>query len=101
MDSFVLIDGLIYHRERHTNSLTVIDREHISLILQHCHEFPYMGHMSEDRTRERVSRTVWWPQWKHEMSESVSSFQRCLTKNTKHGKKYVLIKHIEDLKHPW
>ncbi|MBW0461921.1 hypothetical protein O181_001636 [Austropuccinia psidii MF-1] len=41
-----LIDGLIHHRERHTSALTIIERDHISLILQECHECLYMGHMS-------------------------------------------------------
>ncbi|MBW0549879.1 hypothetical protein O181_089594 [Austropuccinia psidii MF-1] len=58
-----LIDGLLYHREKHTSALTVVDRDHISLILQECHDCPYMGHMSEDRTKERVARTAWWPKW--------------------------------------
>ncbi|MBW0519838.1 hypothetical protein O181_059553 [Austropuccinia psidii MF-1] len=39
---FILIDGLLYHREKHTSSLTIIDRKHISLILQECHDCPYM-----------------------------------------------------------
>ncbi|MBW0574798.1 hypothetical protein O181_114513 [Austropuccinia psidii MF-1] len=47
---FFLIDDLLYHREKHTSALTVVDRDYISLILQACHDFPYMGHMSEDRT---------------------------------------------------
>ncbi|MBW0499144.1 hypothetical protein O181_038859 [Austropuccinia psidii MF-1] len=58
-----LIDGLIYHREKHTSALTGIDRDHISIILQECHDFPYMRHMSEDRTKGRVARTAWWPKW--------------------------------------
>ncbi|MBW0547569.1 hypothetical protein O181_087284 [Austropuccinia psidii MF-1] len=58
-----LIDGLLYHREKHTSALTIIDRDHISLILQECHDCPYMGHMSEDRTKERVASTSWWPKW--------------------------------------
>ncbi|MBW0534512.1 hypothetical protein O181_074227 [Austropuccinia psidii MF-1] len=51
-NKFFLIDGLLYHREKHTSALTVVDRDHISLILQECHDCPYMGHMSEDRTKE-------------------------------------------------
>ncbi|MBW0494450.1 hypothetical protein O181_034165 [Austropuccinia psidii MF-1] len=58
-----LIDGLLYHRERHTSALTIIDRDHISLILQECHACPYMGHMIEDRTKGRVASTAWWPKW--------------------------------------
>ncbi|MBW0553144.1 hypothetical protein O181_092859 [Austropuccinia psidii MF-1] len=30
-------------------------------MLQECHDCPYMGHMSEDRTKERVASTAWWP----------------------------------------
>ncbi|MBW0529410.1 hypothetical protein O181_069125 [Austropuccinia psidii MF-1] len=51
-NKFFLIDGLLYHREKHTSALKVIDRKHISLMLQECHDFPYLGHMSGDRTRE-------------------------------------------------
>ncbi|MBW0481989.1 hypothetical protein O181_021704 [Austropuccinia psidii MF-1] len=53
-----LIDRLLYHRENHTSSLTVVDKDHISLILQEFHDCPYMGHMSEDRTKERVASTA-------------------------------------------
>ncbi|MBW0545138.1 hypothetical protein O181_084853 [Austropuccinia psidii MF-1] len=37
-----LIDGLFYHREKHKSALTVVERDHISLILQECHDCPYM-----------------------------------------------------------
>ncbi|MBW0529628.1 hypothetical protein O181_069343 [Austropuccinia psidii MF-1] len=50
-NKFFLIDGLLYHREKHTSALTVVDRDHIYLILEECHECPYMGHMSEERTK--------------------------------------------------
>ncbi|MBW0587038.1 hypothetical protein O181_126753, partial [Austropuccinia psidii MF-1] len=62
-NKFFLVDGLLYHREKRTSALTVVDRDHISLILQECHDFPYLEHMSEDRTRERVASTAWWPKW--------------------------------------
>ncbi|MBW0462139.1 hypothetical protein O181_001854 [Austropuccinia psidii MF-1] len=52
-----------FFRAKHTISLTVIDRNHICLILQESHYCPYMEHMSEDRTRERVASTAWWPTW--------------------------------------
>ncbi|MBW0500651.1 hypothetical protein O181_040366 [Austropuccinia psidii MF-1] len=58
-NKFFLIDGLLYHREKHPSELTVVDRHHISLILQECHDCPYMAHMSEDRTKERVASTAW------------------------------------------
>ncbi|MBW0496912.1 hypothetical protein O181_036627 [Austropuccinia psidii MF-1] len=64
-----LIDGLLYHRETHINALTVVDRDHISMILQEYHDSPYMGHMSEYRTKERVASTTWWSKWEQELSE--------------------------------
>ncbi|MBW0491227.1 hypothetical protein O181_030942 [Austropuccinia psidii MF-1] len=57
-NTFFPIDGLLYHREKHTSALTVINRDPISMILQKFHDFPYMGHMSEDRTKERVASTA-------------------------------------------
>ncbi|MBW0573415.1 hypothetical protein O181_113130 [Austropuccinia psidii MF-1] len=57
-NKFFLVDGLLYHREKHISTLTVVDRDHISLILQEWHDCAYMGHMSEDRTRERVASTA-------------------------------------------
>ncbi|MBW0556285.1 hypothetical protein O181_096000 [Austropuccinia psidii MF-1] len=62
-NKFFLIDVLLYHREKHTGALTVVERDHISLILQECLDCSYMGHMSEDRTKERVASTAWWPKW--------------------------------------
>ncbi|MBW0494544.1 hypothetical protein O181_034259 [Austropuccinia psidii MF-1] len=58
-NKFFLVDGLFYHREQHTSALTVVDRDHISLILQKCHDCPYIGHMCEDMTKKRVASTAW------------------------------------------
>ncbi|MBW0520457.1 hypothetical protein O181_060172 [Austropuccinia psidii MF-1] len=57
-NKFFLIDGLLYHREKHTSALTVVERDHISVILKECHDFPYMAQMSEDRTKQRVASTA-------------------------------------------
>ncbi|MBW0469243.1 hypothetical protein O181_008958 [Austropuccinia psidii MF-1] len=98
---FFLIHGLLYHREKHTSALKVVGRDHISLILQECHDFPYMGHMSEYRTKERVASTAWWPKWEQDLSEYINTCERSKKGNIKHGKKYELFKHIEEPKHPW
>ncbi|MBW0590377.1 hypothetical protein O181_130092 [Austropuccinia psidii MF-1] len=99
--TFFLIDGLLYHREKHTSALTIVDRDHISLILQECHDCPYMGHMSEDRTNERVASTAWWPKWEQELREYIKTCERYQKANRKHGKKYGLLQHIEEPKQPW
>ncbi|MBW0470911.1 hypothetical protein O181_010626 [Austropuccinia psidii MF-1] len=98
---FFLIDGLLYHKEKHTSALTIVDRDNISLILQECHDSPYIGNMSEDITKERVESTAWWPKLEQEMSEYINTCERCKKANIKHGKKYGLLKHIEEPKHPW
>ncbi|MBW0556003.1 hypothetical protein O181_095718 [Austropuccinia psidii MF-1] len=81
-NKYFLIDGMIYHREKHTSALTIIDSYHISFILQECHDCPYMGHMSEDRTKERVASTAWWPQWEQELNEYINT---CETARRKIG----------------
>ncbi|MBW0553593.1 hypothetical protein O181_093308 [Austropuccinia psidii MF-1] len=96
-----LIYVLLYHREKHISALTIINRDHISLMLQECHDFPYMGHMSEDRTKGRVTSTSWWPKWEQELSEYINTCERCQKENRKHGKKYGLLRHIEEPKQPW
>ncbi|MBW0563833.1 hypothetical protein O181_103548, partial [Austropuccinia psidii MF-1] len=96
-----LIYGLLYHREKHTSALTIIDGDNIYLIFQECHDCPYMGHMSEDRTKERVENTAWWPKWEQELGKYRNTCERCQKANKKHGKKYGLLQHIEEPKHPW
>ncbi|MBW0464378.1 hypothetical protein O181_004093 [Austropuccinia psidii MF-1] len=98
---FLFIDGLLYHREKHTSSLTVVDRDHISLILQECHDCPYMGHMSEDRTKERVASTAWWPKWEQELSQYINTCEIFQKANRKDGENYGILQHIEEPKHPW
>ncbi|MBW0494349.1 hypothetical protein O181_034064 [Austropuccinia psidii MF-1] len=74
---FLIIDGLLYHREKYTSSLTVVERDHISLILKKFNDCPYMGHMSAYRTKEWVASTAWWPKWEQELSKYISTFERC------------------------
>ncbi|MBW0491264.1 hypothetical protein O181_030979 [Austropuccinia psidii MF-1] len=98
---FFLIDGLLYHREKNTSALTIIDRDHISLILQDLQDCAYMGPMGEDRTKERVAGTPWWPRWERKLSKYIKTCERCQKANRKHGKKYGLRQHIEETKQPW
>ncbi|MBW0477544.1 hypothetical protein O181_017259 [Austropuccinia psidii MF-1] len=59
-----------------------------------------MGHMSEERTKERVASTAWWPKWEQELSEYITTCERRQKANRKHGNKYGLLQHIEEPKHP-
>ncbi|MBW0523314.1 hypothetical protein O181_063029 [Austropuccinia psidii MF-1] len=60
-----------------------------------------MGHMSENRTKERVASTAWFPRWEKELSEYINTCERFQKANRKHGKNYELLQHIEEPKHPW
>ncbi|MBW0526767.1 hypothetical protein O181_066482 [Austropuccinia psidii MF-1] len=57
--------------------------------------------MSEDRTKERVESTAWWPRWEQKLSEYINTYERYQKANRKHGKKYGLLQHIEESTHPW
>ncbi|MBW0476108.1 hypothetical protein O181_015823 [Austropuccinia psidii MF-1] len=60
-----------------------------------------MGHMSEDRTKESVASTAWWPKWEQELSEYINTFERCQKANKKYGNNYGLFQQIGEPKHPW
>ncbi|MBW0493504.1 hypothetical protein O181_033219 [Austropuccinia psidii MF-1] len=59
-----------------------------------------MGHMSQERTKERVESTAWWPKWEQDLSEYIKTCERCKKANRKHCKKKGLLQHIEDPKPP-
>ncbi|MBW0535154.1 hypothetical protein O181_074869 [Austropuccinia psidii MF-1] len=48
---------------------------------------PLYGQMSEDRTRERVASTAWWPKWEQALSEFIHTCEIFRKANRKHGKK--------------
>ncbi|MBW0577088.1 hypothetical protein O181_116803 [Austropuccinia psidii MF-1] len=66
---FHLLDGIIYHRTKHTCVMTVVDRSLINLVLKECHDSPFSGHLSEDRTRDKVKTCIWWPMWQKDVAE--------------------------------
>ncbi|MBW0552223.1 hypothetical protein O181_091938 [Austropuccinia psidii MF-1] len=39
--NFHLLDGIIYHRTKHTCVMTVVDRSLINLVLKECHDSPF------------------------------------------------------------
>ncbi|MBW0549082.1 hypothetical protein O181_088797 [Austropuccinia psidii MF-1] len=51
---FHLLNGLTYHITNHTCVMTVVDRSLINFVLKECHDSPFSGHLSADRTREKA-----------------------------------------------
>ncbi|MBW0551246.1 hypothetical protein O181_090961 [Austropuccinia psidii MF-1] len=66
---FHLLDGILYNRTKHTCVMALKDRTMINTILHECNDSVASGHISEDRTLERVKSSSWWPNWKKDVAE--------------------------------
>ncbi|MBW0546214.1 hypothetical protein O181_085929 [Austropuccinia psidii MF-1] len=64
---FHLLDGILYHRKKHKCVMTLTDRTSINAMLNECHDSGASGHLSEDRTLERVKTFSWWPNWRKDV----------------------------------
>ncbi|MBW0511588.1 hypothetical protein O181_051303 [Austropuccinia psidii MF-1] len=73
---FHLLDGIIYHRTKHTCLMTLTDRTLIEIILHECHDSILSGHLSEDGTLERVKTCSWWPNWRKYIAEYFQTSNR-------------------------
>ncbi|MBW0584386.1 hypothetical protein O181_124101, partial [Austropuccinia psidii MF-1] len=98
---FHLLDGIIYHRTKHTCVMTVVDRSLINLVLKECHDSPFSGHLSEDRTREKVKTCIWWPMWHKDVSEYFKTTDRCQKANKSTGKRLGNMIKIQEPRRPW
>ncbi|MBW0501173.1 hypothetical protein O181_040888 [Austropuccinia psidii MF-1] len=74
---FHLLDGIIYHRTKHTCIMTVVDRSLINLVLKEFHYSPFSGHLSEDKTREKIKTCIWWPMLQRYVEEYCKTCYRC------------------------
>ncbi|MBW0574229.1 hypothetical protein O181_113944 [Austropuccinia psidii MF-1] len=72
-----------------------------NLLLQECHDSPFSGHLSEDRTREKVKTFIWWPMWKKYFSEYFKTCYRCQKENKSTGKRLGNMIKIQEPSGPW
>ncbi|MBW0560600.1 hypothetical protein O181_100315 [Austropuccinia psidii MF-1] len=68
-ERFHLLDGILYHRTKYTCVMDLTYRTLINTILHEFHDSDAAGHLSEDRTLERVKTCSWWPNWKKDVAE--------------------------------
>ncbi|MBW0586613.1 hypothetical protein O181_126328 [Austropuccinia psidii MF-1] len=59
----------IYHRTKHSCVMTLCSILLINTIFHEFHDSIYSGHLSEDRTLEKVKNCAWWPSWRKETIE--------------------------------
>ncbi|MBW0515347.1 hypothetical protein O181_055062 [Austropuccinia psidii MF-1] len=83
---FHLFDGRIYHRTKHSWVMTLCSRLLINTIIHECHDRIYYGHLSEDRTLEKVKNCAWWQPWRKEPIEYCHTCDRCQKANRITGK---------------
>ncbi|MBW0592931.1 hypothetical protein O181_132646 [Austropuccinia psidii MF-1] len=76
-------------------------RNLINTILHECHDGVASGHLSEDRTLERVKTCSWWPNWRNNVAEYCQSCDRFKKGNRATGKKFGMMIHIQEPKFPW
>ncbi|MBW0570669.1 hypothetical protein O181_110384 [Austropuccinia psidii MF-1] len=98
---FPLLDGILYHRTKHTCVMALTYRTLINTILHECHDGVAAGHLSEDRTLDRVTTCSWWPNWKKDVSEYCQTCERCQKPNRATGEKFGMMIQIEEPKSPW
>ncbi|MBW0585915.1 hypothetical protein O181_125630 [Austropuccinia psidii MF-1] len=66
---FHLLDGMLYHRNKHKCVMALTDRTLMNTILHVFHDSVAAGHLSEDRTLQRVNPCSWWPNLKKDVAE--------------------------------
>ncbi|MBW0560309.1 hypothetical protein O181_100024 [Austropuccinia psidii MF-1] len=81
--------------------MTVVDRSLINLVLKECHDSPFSGHLSKDRTREKVKTCIWWPMWQKDVAEYLKTCDRCQKANKATGKRLGNMIKIQEPRRPW
>ncbi|GFW45276.1 gypsy retrotransposon integrase-like protein 1 [Trichonephila clavipes] len=78
--NFLLIDGLIYHRDKILNEPVmqlVLPRCRIDKVMKLAHESVFGGHMGVKKTKERIKYNFFWPNMSGEIAEFVQTCKGC------------------------
>ncbi|MBW0512350.1 hypothetical protein O181_052065 [Austropuccinia psidii MF-1] len=81
--------------------MVLTDRTLINTILHECQYSVSAGHLSEDRTLERVKACSCWPNWNKDVSEYCKTCDRCQKANRATGRKFGMMIQIQEPKSPW
>ncbi|MBW0529433.1 hypothetical protein O181_069148 [Austropuccinia psidii MF-1] len=88
-------------RSKHTCVKGLCSRILINTVLLKCHENICCGHLSEDRTMERIKTCAWWPSWTKDVIEYCHNCDRCQKANKATGTGFGLMIHIQEPSTPW
>ncbi|MBW0513662.1 hypothetical protein O181_053377 [Austropuccinia psidii MF-1] len=81
--------------------MTLCRRLLINTIIHEFHDSIYSGHLSEERTLEKVKNCAWWPFWRKKPIEYCHTCDRCQNAKRSTGKKFGLMIHIQEPNSPW
>ncbi|MBW0573259.1 hypothetical protein O181_112974 [Austropuccinia psidii MF-1] len=98
---FQLFDGILYHRSKHKCVMVLCSRIFINTILLECHHNIYSGHLSDDRTMERINTCAWWPSLRKDVIEYSHSCDRFQKAKKATVKRFGLMIHIQEPSTPW
>ncbi|MBW0587969.1 hypothetical protein O181_127684 [Austropuccinia psidii MF-1] len=98
---FHLLDGITYHRTKHTCVMTVVDRSLINLVLKKCHDSPFSGNLSEDKKRDKIKTCIWWKMWQKAVSEYFKACDQCQNSNKSTGRRLGNMIKIQEPSRPW
>ncbi|MBW0460428.1 hypothetical protein O181_000143 [Austropuccinia psidii MF-1] len=81
--------------------MTVSDRSLINIVLKECHDSPFSGHLSEDRTREKFKTCILWPMWQKDVAEYCKTCDRCKLENNSTEKRLGNMIKIQEPRRTW
>ncbi|MBW0497577.1 hypothetical protein O181_037292 [Austropuccinia psidii MF-1] len=93
---FHLVEGILYHRSKHTCVMGLCSRILINTILLEYHDKIYSGNLSVERKMERIKTCAWWPSWRKYVIEYCHSCDRCQKTNKATGKRVGLMIHNQE-----
>ncbi|MBW0542325.1 hypothetical protein O181_082040 [Austropuccinia psidii MF-1] len=81
--------------------MALTDRTIINTILHEFHDSVAAGHLSEDRTLERVKTCSWWPNWKKDVAVYCKTCERRQKANRATGKEFGMMIQLQEPKFAW
>ncbi|MBW0501676.1 hypothetical protein O181_041391 [Austropuccinia psidii MF-1] len=102
--NFHILTSLLYKdckEPKNSCVRTLCSRLLINTIPHEFHDSINSGHLSEDRTLEKVKNCAWWPSWIKEIIQYCHTCDRCQKANRSTGKKFGLMIHIQEPKSLW
>ncbi|MBW0583051.1 hypothetical protein O181_122766 [Austropuccinia psidii MF-1] len=81
--------------------MTVVGTSLINLVLKECHDSPFSGDLSEDRTREKVKTCIWRPMCQKDVAGYCKTCDRCQKANKSTGKRLGNMIKIQEPSRSW